>query len=77
MCYLAALTGFETQLEMLLKATTQKNWCAARLSQRTAELNPEQLKRISKKEDPKLVVKKIGEKVTTWKTTKLTIFVRG
>ena len=70
MSYLAALTGFETQLEMLLKATTQKNWCAARLSQRTAELNPEQLKRISKKEDPKLVVKKIGEKVTTLRNMK-------
>ena len=70
MCYLAALKDFETQLEMILKAAVQKNWCAARLTQRTGELDAEQVKRISKKEDPKLLVKTIGEKVNTLKNMK-------
>ena len=52
---------------MILKAAVQKNWCAARLSQRASDMDAEQLKRLGKKEDPKQIIRTIGEKVTTLK----------
>jgi hypothetical protein len=67
MSYLAALKDFETQIDLIVKASVQKNWCAARLSQRASDMDAEQLKRLGKKEDPKQIIKTIGEKVTTLK----------
>ena len=63
--YLEACKDYETKLVVIVKASQQKNRCAMRLQKEAGLLRPEHVTRLNKNGDYKIVVKTIGEKISS------------